>query len=236
MNEHPSISSPCLISAGHPQEMKMLTNPVLGEQYHLPEENGEQIDYIAHLLRLGQLLCTLNERHVEFLCQEIKAITHQQASLHFREQIAFSPHIFSLLPLQFNSFRYGYLAIIRHETNHEQPAIPLFSAHLMAQTISYILYMLEQHLLIQSLGRPTQYWSSIRLTRREQEVLSLICRGYTQDEIAEELALSLATVGTHRQHIYEQLGVHNEYDARIAAYHLGLFSFLVLGIKNDDAE
>ena len=50
--------------------------------------------------------------------------------------------------------------------------------------------------------------------------------GCTQEEMAQFLEVSLSTIGTHRQHIYEQLDAHNEYEARLAAYHLGLFSFL----------
>lgn len=58
-------------------------------------------------------------------------------------------------------------------------------------------------------------------------MLSLMCQGYTEEEIAALLTVARATVNTHRQHIYEQLGVHNEYTARIAAFNLGLFSFLI---------
>ena len=60
-------------------------------------------------------------------------------------------------------------------------------------------------------------------TRREREVLDLMCRGNNQDAIAEKLCVSPATVGKHRQHIYEQLGVHCERDAILVAYQAGLF-------------
>ncbi|HEU5378300.1 MAG TPA: LuxR C-terminal-related transcriptional regulator [Ktedonobacteraceae bacterium] len=223
MDNNASIASPIFVSSSDTQEMNMHTG-VNG--YIRNTIFSAYSDYIIQLLRLGQLLCTLTEKHIEFLCQEIKAITQQRASLHLSDQMAFPPNTFSILPLQFNNFRYGYLAIASDETDQQQPAIPLFSAHLMAQGISYILHILEQHLLIRSLRKQTRYWTSSRLTRREQEILSLICRGYTQEEIAELLSISLTTVGTHRQHIYEHLNVHNEYDARIAAYDLKLFSFL----------
>lgn len=54
----------------------------------------------------------------------------------------------------------------------------------------------------------------------------LMCLGHDQKSIADKLYISPATVGKHRQHIYEQLGVHNEHDALLAAYHLGFFSIL----------
>lgn len=47
------------------------------------------------------------------------------------------------------------------------------------------------------------------LTAREQEVVRLICAGRTNRDIAEALAISLATVKTHVIHIFEKLGVEN---------------------------
>ena len=54
----------------------------------------------------------------------------------------------------------------------------------------------------------------------------LLCRGYNRREIADILCIALATVGKHLQHIYEQLGVHSEHDAILAAYQIGLFSLV----------
>ena len=44
---------------------------------------------------------------------------------------------------------------------------------------------------------------------REKEVASLIMQGKTAQETADLLFISLATVKTHIQHIYEKAGVHN---------------------------
>ena len=224
MNDYLSASSPFL--ALRSVQEKMVPLPAQVAQPDLAEERDNMLESVAHLLRLGQLLCTLTEGHIAFFRQEIQAITHGRASLHLCDNDSFSPHTFSLLPLHFQRFRYGYLAVLADENDPQQPALPLVEAHLMAQGISYILHLLEQHLLIQALGKQTAYWKSIRLTRREEEVLSWICKGSSPEEIAEILAVSLPTVATHRWHIYEQLQVHTEYEARLAAYHLGLFSFL----------
>ena len=45
------------------------------------------------------------------------------------------------------------------------------------------------------------------LTDREVEVLRLIALGHTNNEIAEQLYLSVRTVETHRAHIQQKLGV-----------------------------
>ena len=47
------------------------------------------------------------------------------------------------------------------------------------------------------------------LSRREQEVLKLICLEYSNAEIAEQLFLSVSTVETHRKNLIAKLGVNN---------------------------
>lgn len=64
------------------------------------------------------------------------------------------------------------------------------------------------------------------LTKREQEVLTLMCRGYGLEDIAHALTITPATVTKHKQHIYNQLGVHTMRDALHVSYHCGLVSFL----------
>jgi DNA-binding NarL/FixJ family response regulator len=54
------------------------------------------------------------------------------------------------------------------------------------------------------------------LTPRELQVLRLICAGRSNREIAVELDLSVNTVGVHRTHIMEALGVHKT--AELVAY------------------
>lgn len=47
------------------------------------------------------------------------------------------------------------------------------------------------------------------LSRRELEILKLICREYSNAQIAEKLFLSISTVETHRKNLIFKLGVHN---------------------------
>jgi two-component system response regulator NreC len=47
------------------------------------------------------------------------------------------------------------------------------------------------------------------LSRRELEVLKLICQEYSNAEIAEKLFLSVSTVETHRKNLIAKLGVNN---------------------------
>ncbi len=50
------------------------------------------------------------------------------------------------------------------------------------------------------------------LTKREKEVLKLIADGYTNQEIADRLIISVKTVETHRAHILEKLELHTRAD------------------------
>jgi len=45
------------------------------------------------------------------------------------------------------------------------------------------------------------------LTPREREVLTLIAQGYTNQEVADKLVISVKTVETHRAHIMEKLNL-----------------------------
>jgi DNA-binding response OmpR family regulator len=60
------------------------------------------------------------------------------------------------------------------------------------------------------------------LTRREQEVLSLLADGLDQDEIARRLVISRKTVGTHIERILAKLGAHSRAEAVALAYKLQL--------------
>ncbi len=50
------------------------------------------------------------------------------------------------------------------------------------------------------------------LTPREQEVLVLVAEGLTNNEIAEQLVISVKTVDRHRENIMRKLNLHNRID------------------------
>jgi len=66
----------------------------------------------------------------------------------------------------------------------------------------------------QDLASPTS--RDAVLTAREQEVLSLIARGYGNGDVARLLEISVLTVRTHRQRLMDKLELHNA--AEITAY------------------
>ena len=68
-------------------------------------------------------------------------------------------------------------------------------------------------------GRP----AATQITPREREVLSLVARGYGNNDIAGLLAISVLTVRTHRQRLMEKLGLRNAAEITAYAVKLGLY-------------
>jgi LuxR family maltose regulon positive regulatory protein len=60
------------------------------------------------------------------------------------------------------------------------------------------------------------------LSKRELEVLALIAQGFSNDEIAGQLYISLSTVKGHTTNIFGKLNVHNRTQAVSQARRLGL--------------
>ena len=60
------------------------------------------------------------------------------------------------------------------------------------------------------------------LSRREKEVLALLCAGHTNSRIAEALFISLPTVKTHLSHIFQKLDVTSRTQAVLKANELNI--------------
>lgn len=198
------------------------------------EHSIESIQYILRLLWVGQSMSRQTTDVTGQLCKEITNITQDKAHLILRNRenrpqppsnISISKSLFSF-SVQFGSVTYGTLCIAPDREQPTTPAMPFAVAQLLAQVCSWLLYTFEQSIFLQGQCQRLDSPSLVSLTKREREILTLMCLGSNQQCIAKKLNISPATVGKHRQHIYEQLGVHNEHDALLAAYHFGLFSIL----------
>lgn len=67
---------------------------------------------------------------------------------------------------------------------------------------------------------------SVRLTGREADVLRLIALGRSYAQIAEQLGMSVNTVGTHIKNAYRKLEVHSARAAVIRAIELRLLEVI----------
>jgi ATP/maltotriose-dependent transcriptional regulator MalT len=54
------------------------------------------------------------------------------------------------------------------------------------------------------------------LSRREQQVVALICLGYRNYEIAKMLVIAPDTVKTHLQHVFDKFGLRGSKELRLA--------------------
>lgn len=64
--------------------------------------------------------------------------------------------------------------------------------------------------------------SKALLSRREQEVLELVSRGFSYAEIADLKHLSVHTIQTHIKSLYAKLEVHSKMEAVLEATRMGL--------------
>ena len=70
--------------------------------------------------------------------------------------------------------------------------------------------------VVESFRRSSKLKPDVRLTTREEEVLMLLSKGYSNKEIASQLAISVETVGSHLKHIYEKMHVRSRAEAVVS--------------------
>jgi DNA-binding NarL/FixJ family response regulator len=77
-------------------------------------------------------------------------------------------------------------------------------------------------LLNDSIGSENSSYFIPKLTVREKEILALIIKEFTTDEIANELFVSIKTVESHRSNLIQKLGVKNSAGLVRVAFEKGL--------------
>ncbi len=91
------------------------------------------------------------------------------------------------------------------------------AAHTLADAIqtvykgvSYIAPDVKEQILRDTLQLKTEMPAqSVLLTRREKEILQLICKAHSSKEIADQLFISLNTVENHRKRLFQKMNVKN---------------------------
>jgi DNA-binding NarL/FixJ family response regulator len=77
-----------------------------------------------------------------------------------------------------------------------------------------------------TLGRhePVKSKTPVVLSKREKEVLELVCKGFSNQEIAEKLSISVHTVDGHRRNLITKTGVKNSPSLVMFAIQNGLIT------------
>lgn len=86
----------------------------------------------------------------------------------------------------------------------------------------YLPKKISDILLNDSIGIENSSYFIPKLTSREKEILALIIKEYTTDEIANELFVSNKTVESHRSNLMQKLGVKNSAGLVRVAFEKGL--------------
>ncbi len=86
----------------------------------------------------------------------------------------------------------------------------------------YLPKKISDILLNDSIGIENSSYFIPKLTSREKEILALIIKEYTTDEIANELFVSNKTVESHRSNLIQKLGVKNSAGLVRVAFEKGL--------------
>jgi len=78
-------------------------------------------------------------------------------------------------------------------------------------------------------GGASEESQSVKLTKREVEVLTLVIEGKSSKEVADQLFVSKRTVDFHLANIYTKLSVTNRVQAFREATRRGLIPFSIIG-------
>lgn len=86
----------------------------------------------------------------------------------------------------------------------------------------YLPKKISDILLNDSIGIDNSKYFIPKLTVREKEILALIIKEFTTDEIAEKISISAKTVESHRSNLMQKLGVKNSAGLVRVAFEKGL--------------
>ncbi|MES2839921.1 response regulator transcription factor [Hydrogenophaga sp.] len=99
---------------------------------------------------------------------------------------------------------------------HEQGSELLDAIQAVLAGRQYVSQQVSKGLDNSTNGRPAGFGLSQALTQREQQIVRMIAKGGSNQEIADALHISVLTARKHRQNVMLKLGLHN--GAEIAAY------------------
>jgi DNA-binding NarL/FixJ family response regulator len=87
---------------------------------------------------------------------------------------------------------------------------PSADSHLLRKALKAVFsneLWLDRQTMLKLLTEMKQASDTVRLAPREQEIITHICQGYTNKEIAQKMKISEQTVKSHCHRIYKKIGV-----------------------------
>ena len=181
---------------------------------------------LSHLVRLADRLLGQPRGAAAQVARLVAEMTQERARLvlHPESHMSHGPDTgaCAVLPVRFGGRVYGAIYVLPATQAPAVPAMSLDLARQLAQTCGLVIHLLEHEAFLDGLMRHLSAEPIAALTHREQEVLAAMADGQNDHDIAERLAITLATVNKHQQHIYEKLRVHFSLEAVLVAHRAGL--------------
>lgn len=198
---------------------------------------GDYADLFGQLLTLGQTFFSKPTDGIsQRLCQQVAEGTQGSAALLLLDQNEGQHRVSTRravpssegisFSVEFCQRTYGTLHVVPDAADPAFPGLPLHVAHLLARLCGWLLYTFELASLLEGQCQRLEQQVPAPLTKRERQVLLLICRGYQPQAIAASLHITPATLQTYRKRLSQKLGVHSERDLPLAAYQHHLFPLL----------
>jgi DNA-binding CsgD family transcriptional regulator/tetratricopeptide (TPR) repeat protein len=163
------------------------------------------------------------DRILGFLSQTIGNL--DDAQTHFEEALVFCRKAGYRPELAWSLYDYACMLLERNASGDRQKATQILSESLAISTELGMKPLMEKVVALKEQmkaqpGRAPQYPDG--LTQREVEVLRLVAQAKTNQEIADELFISLRTVTTHVTSILNKINASNRIEAATYATRHGL--------------
>ena len=175
---------------------------------------------VNRVLKLKPDIVLLDSNIVDFDCFEVtkqlKELTPQVRIIILNQRQSEYQDPISLLNMKVD----GYVGEEIHPSNLVNT---IYDVATGKKAISPVmgLRMMEE---LQALQKKNEALSEINLTKREIEILSLVARGLSNNEIAARSYISANTVKAHLSDIMKKLGVPNRQRAAIVAMEKGIIT------------
>jgi DNA-binding NarL/FixJ family response regulator len=163
--------------------------------------------------------------HLAILDVSMPRLTGLQAAREITER---HPHVRVLMLSMYDNEEYLFEALAAGasgyvlKTSVDRDLVTACRAAMRGEPFLYpkgIRAIVREHLERARRGEPAR---TDPLTPRELEIVKLIAEAYSNDEIADELAISKKTVARHRANILEKLGMHDRVQLTRYAIRRGL--------------
>lgn len=119
----------------------------------------------------------------------------------------------------YQAVKAGAMGYFLKETRPEQLIEAIRMVH---QGTAVLQPEIARKLMAEIRQPPKETSTNDALTQREMEILSYLARGYSNQEIAQELVISIRTVATHVGNILGKLHLANRTQAALYAIDLGI--------------